>query len=59
MQNDEDIPGLLVGNTTPAERQVIAGWVREALSQTKDTKWDTGSQRQSYSAFLSALEKAR
>lgn len=54
MDLDEDIPGLLVGNTTPQERQVIAAWVREALSQVKDTKW--GDQRQTYGAFLAALE---
>ena len=35
MDLDEDIPGLLVGNTTPEERRVIAGWVRDALSATK------------------------
>ena len=54
MDLDEDIPGLLVGNTTPQERQVNAAWVREALSQIKDTKW--GDQRRAYGAFLAALE---
>jgi len=39
MDLDEDIPGLLVGNSTPEERKVIAGWVRDALQQTK-TKCD-------------------
>lgn len=57
MNLDEDIPGLLVGNTTPEERQIIAGWVREALSQTKDTKWGAEHLYQEYGAFLAALEK--
>src|SRR5438309_11819842 len=35
MDLDEDIPGLLVENTTLEERQVIAGWLHDALSQTK------------------------
>ncbi|MGZ6278880.1 MAG: hypothetical protein ACXWPP_09495 [Ktedonobacteraceae bacterium] len=35
MDLDEDIPGLLVGNSTPEERKVIAGWVRDALKQTQ------------------------
>src|SRR6266581_8074390 len=35
MDLDEDIPGLLVGNTTLEERQVIAGWLHNALSQNK------------------------
>jgi hypothetical protein len=55
MDLDEDIPGLLVGNATPEERKVIAGWVREALSDAKASKWSTGSHE--YGAFLLALEK--
>ena len=35
MELDEEIPGLLVGNTTLEVRQVIAGRVREALSESK------------------------
>ena len=35
MDLDEDIAGLLVGNTSPEERQVIAGWVQDALKQKK------------------------
>jgi hypothetical protein len=56
MDLDEDIPGLLVGNTTPEERQVIAGWLREALSQTKAEE-SAGYSRQRYEAFLAALEQ--
>src|SRR5437868_1381335 len=52
MDLDEDIPGLLVGNTTPEERQVIAGWLRDAISQTT-----TEESRQPDEAFLAALEK--
>lgn len=55
MDLDEDIPGLLVGNTTPEERQVIAGWVRDALSQTKGS---AGYSLQPYQAFLHSLEQA-
>src|SRR5260221_6378983 len=57
MDLDEDIPGLLVGNTTPKERQVIAGWLRDALSQTKAEGSAAGYSRQRYEAFLAALEQ--
>ncbi|MFL5657571.1 MAG: hypothetical protein ACJ8CB_25740 [Ktedonobacteraceae bacterium] len=56
MDLDEDIPGLLVGNTTPEERQVIAGWLRHALSQTK-AEGSAGDSRQRYEAFLATLEQ--
>jgi hypothetical protein len=52
MDLDEDIPGLLVGNTTPEERQIIAGWLRDAISQTT-----TEESRELYEAFLAALEQ--
>lgn len=55
MDLDEDIPGLLVGNTTPEERQIIAGWLRDALSQTKAE--ESAGYRQRYAAFLAALEQ--
>jgi hypothetical protein len=57
MDLDEDIPGLLAGNTTTEERQVIAGWVRDALAEAKGAKWSSSSRQQRYSAFLLALEK--
>ena len=50
MDLDEDIPGLLVGNTTPEERQVIAGWVRDALAHK--TAW---SNSQQFETLLAAL----
>ena len=56
MDLDEDIPGLLIGNTTSQERQAIAGWLRDALSQTKAGD-DAGYSRQRYGAFLVALEQ--
>jgi hypothetical protein len=56
MDLDEDIPGLLTGNTTPEERQVIAGWLRDALPQTKAEE-SAGYSRQRYEAFLAALEQ--
>ena len=56
MDLDEDIAGLLVGNSSPEERQVIAGWVQDALSQTK-AEGSAGYSRQRYEAFLAALEQ--
>jgi hypothetical protein len=53
MDVDEDIPGLLVGNTTPEERRVIAGWLRDAL--THKAAW---SSSQRYKTLLAALEQA-
>jgi hypothetical protein len=52
MDLDEDIPGLLVGNTTPEERRVIASWVRDAL--THKAAWSSGEQ---YEVLLAALER--
>jgi len=56
MDLDEDIPGLLVGNTTPEERQAIAGWVHDALQHTK-AEGTADYSRQRYEAFLAALEQ--
>jgi hypothetical protein len=53
MDLDEDIAGLLVGNTSPEERQVIASWVQDALKQK--ATWNSGEQ---YEMLLSALEQA-
>ncbi len=52
MDLDEDIAGLLVGNTSPEERQVIAGWARDAL--THKSAWSSGEQ---YKILLAALER--
>ena len=52
MDLDEYIPGLLVGNTTPGERRVIASWARDAL--THKVAW---SSSQRYQALLAALER--
>jgi len=52
MDLDEDIPGLLLGNTTLEERQVIAGWVQDAL--THKAAW---SSSEKYKALLAALER--
>jgi hypothetical protein len=56
MDLDEDIPGLLVENTTPEERQIIAGWLHDVLSQTR-AEGSAGYSRQRYEAFLAALER--
>ena len=53
MDLDEDIPGLLVGNTSPEERQVIAGWVQDAFKQK--ATWSNGER---YEILLAALERA-
>jgi hypothetical protein len=39
MDLDDDIPDLLVYNTTPEERQIIVGWVQDAL--THMTGWNS------------------
>jgi hypothetical protein len=52
MDLDEDIPGLLVANTTPRERRVIASWARDAL--THKAAW---SSSQPYEVLLAALER--
>jgi hypothetical protein len=53
MDLDEDIAGLLAGNTSPEERQVIAGWVQDALKQK--ATWSNGER---YEILLAALERA-
>ena len=53
MDLDEDIAGLLVGNTSPEERQVIAGWAQDALKQKA-----TWSSAERYEILLAALERA-
>ncbi len=50
MDLDEDIAGLLVGNTSPEERQVIAGWVQDALKQK--ATWSSGKR---YEILLAAV----
>jgi hypothetical protein len=52
MNLDEDIPGLLLGNTTPEERKVIASWVQDAF--THKAAWSSGER---YKALLTALER--
>ncbi len=53
MDLDEDIAGLLVGNTSPEERQVIAGWAQDALKHK--ATWSSGER---YEMLLAALERA-
>lgn len=52
MDLDEDIPGLLVGNTTPGERRVIASWVRDALTHT--AAWSSSER---YEGLLAVVER--
>lgn len=53
MDLDEDIPSLLVGNTTPEERRVIADWVGDALSKS-----GADDNSQCYRVFLTDLQRA-
>ena len=62
MDLDEDIPGLLIGNTTAEEREIITTWVRDALAplkETKETRWGLGSNRLEYENLIKALAKGR
>ncbi len=57
MDLDEDIPSLLVENTTTQERDAITGWIRDALSVSKETTWGAASIHQHYAILLAKLEK--
>jgi hypothetical protein len=52
MDLDEDIVCLLVDNTSPEERQVIAGWVQDAIIHKEAL-----SNGEKYKALLAALER--
>jgi hypothetical protein len=53
MDLDDDIPGLLVSNTTPEERQIIASW-EDALKHKA-----TWSISQPYETLLVAFEEGK
>jgi hypothetical protein len=53
MDLDEDIPGLLLGNTMLEERQVIAGLTQDALAH----KGASSRSEKKYKALLAALER--
>lgn len=57
MDLDEDIPSLLVENITVQEREAIAGWIQDALSTSKETKWGGASTSQQYEILLAKLGK--
>ncbi len=60
MDLDEDIPGLLIGNTTAEEREIITTWVRDAIAPLKEikaTRWGVGSNRLEYETLIAALAK--
>lgn len=57
MDLDDNIPGLLLGNTTSEEKQLIAAWVHEARSAGKGAKQSSGYGYEKYNAFLLKLEK--
>jgi catechol 2,3-dioxygenase-like lactoylglutathione lyase family enzyme len=52
---DTSAADQLVRYTTPLERQTIAAWIREALSDEEEEI--TGSERQEYGKFLLDLQK--
>lgn len=53
----EDIPDLLVGNTTSKERQILAGWVRDALARLTNKAGPGDEQSRTYRMLLRRLEK--
>lgn len=60
MDLDEDVPGLLIGNTTAEERHIITTWVREAiapLKPSKETRWGSGAARLEYETLIAGLAK--
>ncbi len=50
----EDAVELLLGSTNPAERGMIATWVRDALP--RGSSWSDGWERQTFGGFLLELE---
>lgn len=52
-----DIPDLLIGNTTSEERQMIAGWVRDALDRLANKGRLDDAQSRAYRTLLRRLEK--
>ncbi len=52
MDLDDDTPGLLVSDTTPEERQIIASWVQDALKHK--AAWSIS---QPYETLLVAFEE--
>jgi len=60
MDLDEDIPALLIGNTTAEEREIITTWVRDALAPikpTRETRWGSGASHRSYETLIARLAK--
>jgi uncharacterized Zn finger protein len=49
----EDVPDILVEQTTAEERRTIAGWIRDAISESSDSYWSKGV----YGGFLLDLEE--
>ncbi|EFH89191.1 hypothetical protein [Ktedonobacter racemifer] len=60
MDLDEDIPALLIGNTTAEEREIITTWVRDVLAPikpTRESRWGSGASRLSYETLIAGLAK--
>jgi uncharacterized Zn finger protein len=50
----EEVPELLMDQTTPEERKAVAGWAREAIPGGDD--WSSNWRRQAFGALLLDLE---
>ncbi len=60
MDLDEDIPALLIGNTTAEEQEIITTWVRDVLvsiKPTRETRWGSGTSRLTYETLIAKLAK--
>jgi hypothetical protein len=53
----EDIPDLLVGNSTREERQILAGWVRDELARLASNAGSADEEYRHYHLLLCRLEK--
>jgi uncharacterized Zn finger protein len=55
----DEVPDLLLEQTTDEEKATIAGWVRESLSKITGTSWSDQFHRQWYGSFLLELEAGK
>lgn len=52
----EDAPAVLLEQSTPEERRLIATWVRKALATSGGNDWSSKHRQQAYGGFLLDLE---
>lgn len=53
----DPIPGLIVTQVTPAERQLVTQWVRDQLEALQSSSWANNWRRHRLSGFLLTLEQ--